>query len=177
MRNRLSNRLSGRRPGAGRDDISDLLKTNGSRTGQPIRIAANCTRGRQRLPLASLWSQSSLNQEESIYATMGLRVFVSTREDWMAIYILLSNLTDEGAKTITNKPDRLKEVNKEIEKLGVRVLSQYATLGRYDFVNIVEAADNATIARVSAELASRGSINIMTLPAINIDDFIASLNR
>jgi uncharacterized protein with GYD domain len=95
----------------------------------------------------------------------------------MAIYILLSNLTDEGAKTITNKPDRIKEVNKEIEKLGVRVLSQYATLGRYDFVNIVEAADNATIARVSAELASRGSIKIMTLPAINIDDFIASLNR
>ena len=95
----------------------------------------------------------------------------------MAIYILLSNLTDEGAKTITNKPDRIKEVNKEIEKLGVRVLSQYATLGRYDFVNIVEAADNATSARVSAELASRGSIKIMTLPAINIDDFIASLNR
>jgi uncharacterized protein with GYD domain len=95
----------------------------------------------------------------------------------MAIYILLSNLTDEGAKTITKNPGRIKEVNKEIEKLGVRVLSQYATLGRYDFVNIVEAADNSTIARVSAELASRGSIKISTLPAIDIDDFIASLNK
>src|SRR4051794_17330557 len=108
---------------------------------------------------------------------MGLRVFVSTREDLMAIYILLSNLTDEGAKTITKNPSRIKEVNAEIEKLGVRVMAQYATLGGYDFVSIVEAADNSTTARVSAELASRGSIKITTLPAINIDDFIASLSR
>jgi uncharacterized protein with GYD domain len=94
----------------------------------------------------------------------------------MATYVLLSNLTDEGAKTLKKNPGRIKEVNAEIEKLGVRVVAQYATLGAYDFVNIVEAADNAAIARVSAELASRGSIKITTLPAINIDDFIRSLS-
>ncbi len=94
----------------------------------------------------------------------------------MAVYILLSNLTDEGAKTIKTNPGRIKEVNKELEKLGVHVTAQYATLGVYDFVNIVEAPDNMTIARVSAELASRGSVKITSLPAINIDDFIKSLS-
>ena len=92
----------------------------------------------------------------------------------MAKYILLSNLTDEGAKTIKRNPGRIKEVNKELEDLGVKVLSQYAVLGPYDFINIVEGPDNQTMARVSAELASRGSIKILTMTAIPIDDFIAS---
>jgi uncharacterized protein with GYD domain len=91
----------------------------------------------------------------------------------MATYIMLSTLTDEGAKTIKENPDRIKEVNQEIEALGVKVLAQYATLGPFDFVNIVEAPDNETIARVSAELSSRGSIRLQTLAAIPIDDFIA----
>jgi len=93
----------------------------------------------------------------------------------MPTYIMLSNLTDEGAKVIRKNPNRIKEVNKELEKLGVRVMAQYAVLGPYDFVNIVEAADNGTVARVSAELASRGSIKLTTLPALDIDSFIASL--
>jgi uncharacterized protein with GYD domain len=93
----------------------------------------------------------------------------------MPTYILLSNLTDEGAKTIKSKPGRIKEVNKEIEKLGARVLAQYAVLGPYDFVNIVEAADNATMARVSVELASRGSVRLTTLPALDMDTFVASV--
>ncbi len=92
----------------------------------------------------------------------------------MPTYIMLSNLTDEGARTIKKKPGRIKEVNAELEKLGVHVVAQYATLGPYDFVNVVEAPDNQTVARVSAELASRGSVKITTLPAIDIDDFIAS---
>jgi uncharacterized protein with GYD domain len=92
----------------------------------------------------------------------------------MATYILLSNLTDEGAKTIKNNPGRIKEVNAELEKLGVKVTAQYATLGAYDFVNVVDAPDNLTIARVSAELGARGSVKITTLPAIAIDDFIRS---
>jgi uncharacterized protein with GYD domain len=91
----------------------------------------------------------------------------------MSTFIMLSTLTDEGAKTITENPYRIKEVNQEIEDLGVKVLHQYATLGQYDFVNIVEAPDNETIARVSAELSSRGSIRLQTLPAIPIDGFIA----
>ena len=92
----------------------------------------------------------------------------------MGTYILLSNLTDEGAKTIKRNPGRIKEVNKELEALGVKVVSQYAVLGPYDFVNIVEGPDNETMARVSAELASRGSIKILTMSAIPIDEFIAS---
>ncbi len=93
----------------------------------------------------------------------------------MPTYIMLSNLTDEGAKTVKNNPGRIKEVNAELEKLGVKVTAQYATLGPYDFVNIVEASDNLAIARVSAELASRGTIKITTLPAIAVEDFIRSL--
>ncbi len=93
----------------------------------------------------------------------------------MATYILLSTITEEGAETIKENPDRIKEVNREVEAMGVRVLSQYAVLGPYDFVTIVEAPDNETVARMSAELASRGTVKIMTLPAIPIDSFIARL--
>ncbi|HLC05124.1 MAG TPA: GYD domain-containing protein [Anaerolineales bacterium] len=93
----------------------------------------------------------------------------------MATYILLSNLTDDGAKTIKRNPGRIKEVNAELERLGVRVTAQYATLGPYDFVNVVEAPDNITVARVSAEMASRGRVKITTLPAIDIEDFVASI--
>ncbi len=95
----------------------------------------------------------------------------------MPTYVMLSTLTDEGAKTIKSKPERIREVNKEIEKLGVKVTVQYAVLGPYDFVNIVEAPDNETVARVSAELGSRGSIKLVTLPAIPIDVFIAGLKK
>jgi uncharacterized protein with GYD domain len=93
----------------------------------------------------------------------------------MATYVLLSNLTDEGAKTLMQNPARLQEVNKEIEKLGAKVTAQYATLGLYDFVNIVEAPDNATIARVSATLGARGSVRLLTLPAIPVPEFLKSL--
>ncbi|MGA2768034.1 MAG: GYD domain-containing protein [Candidatus Bathyarchaeia archaeon] len=93
----------------------------------------------------------------------------------MPYYILLSNLTDEGWKTIREKPERIKEVNKELEGFGVRVISQYAVLGPYDFANVVEAPDNKTIARVSIELGSRGTIKITSMAAIPIDEFIASM--
>ena len=93
----------------------------------------------------------------------------------MATFVLLSSLTDEGAKTIKQNPGRIKEVNRELEQMGVRVVNQWAVLGPYDFINIVEAPDNTTVARVSAELASRGTIRITTLAAIPIDDFIAGL--
>ncbi|GBD40096.1 MAG: GYD domain-containing protein [Deltaproteobacteria bacterium] len=93
----------------------------------------------------------------------------------MAKYIMLSTLTDEGRKTIKMKPERIKEVNKEIEKMGVKVLSQYAVLGPYDFVNIVEAPDNETISRVSIELGSRGTVQLMTLAAIPVDEFTSKL--
>jgi uncharacterized protein with GYD domain len=95
----------------------------------------------------------------------------------MPYYILLSNLTDEGWKTIKEKPERIKEVNKELEGFGVRVISQYAVLGPYDFANVVEAPDNKTIGRVSIELGSRGTIKITSMAAIPIDEFIASMKK
>lgn len=95
----------------------------------------------------------------------------------MPHYILLSKLTDEGWKTVKSRPERIREVNKELEAFGVKVLSQYATLGENDFINIVEAADNKTVARVSLELGSRGTIKLTTLPAIPIDEFIASIKK
>lgn len=90
----------------------------------------------------------------------------------MSTYILLSEVTDEGAATIKENPERIKEVNEEIERLGAEVLQQFAVLGPYDFVNIVEAPDEETIARVSVELGSRGTVKIQTLTAIPLDDFI-----
>ena len=95
----------------------------------------------------------------------------------MPMYVLLSTLTDEGRKTVKERPERIKEVNKEIQALGVNVLSQYAVLGPYDFVNIVQAPDNKTIARMSLELGSRGTVQIMSLAAIPIDEFIESLKK
>ena len=93
----------------------------------------------------------------------------------MATFILLSSLTDEGAKTITANPERIKEVNSEVERLGVRVSAQYAVLGPYDFITIVDAPDIQTVAKVSATLSSRGSIKIQTLAAIPVDQFISGL--
>jgi uncharacterized protein with GYD domain len=91
----------------------------------------------------------------------------------MPTYIMLSTVTDEGSKTIKKNPDRIKEVNEEIEALGVKVKAQYAVLGPFDFISIVEAPDNETVMNVSAELAARGSVKIQTLAAVPIDDFIA----
>jgi len=93
----------------------------------------------------------------------------------MATYIMLSNLTDEGAKTLKEKPNRLQEVNKEIEQYGAKVTAQYALLGPYDFVSIVEAPDNETITRVSVELSARGSVRLLTLPAIPVANFVRNL--
>jgi uncharacterized protein with GYD domain len=95
----------------------------------------------------------------------------------MAAYILLSTLTDEGRKTVKDRPERIREVNREIESMGAKVIAQYAVLGPYDFVNVVEAPDNETVARISVELGSRGTIQIMTLPAIGVDEFIQRLGK
>ncbi len=93
----------------------------------------------------------------------------------MATYILLSTLTDEGRKTLKERPERLNAVNKEIEEMGGRVTAQYAVLGGYDFVNVVEAPSNEVIARISVELGARGTVQITTLPAIAVDTFTKML--
>jgi uncharacterized protein with GYD domain len=93
----------------------------------------------------------------------------------MATYIFLSTLTDDGRKTIRGRPERIQEVNKEIEAMGAKVVDQYALLGPYDFISIVEALDNEAVARISVELGARGTVQIMTMPAIPIPDFMDRL--
>ncbi len=90
----------------------------------------------------------------------------------MALYVMLTTLTDEGRKTIKNNPARIKEVNEEVEEMGARIVAQYAVLGPYDFVNIIEAAGNTTITKVAIELGSRGTLQTMTMAAMSIDEFV-----
>ena len=90
----------------------------------------------------------------------------------MATYIMLTTLTDEGRKTIKEHPQRIKEVNKEVEAMGVKIIAQYALLGPYDFVNILEAKDNKAITKVAIELGSRGTLHTTTMPAMTLDEFI-----
>lgn len=92
-------------------------------------------------------------------------------------YILLSTLTPKGRETVKDRPERIKEVNKEIENLGAKVLDQYAVLGPYDFVNILEAPDNETVFRVSVELGSRGTVQILSMPALPTEDYIDSIKK
>jgi len=90
----------------------------------------------------------------------------------MATYIMLTNLTDEGRKTIKQNPQRIQEVNKEVEAMGVKILAQYAVLGPYDFINILEAADNRTVSKVALELGARGTLQTMTMAALSVDELV-----
>ena len=93
----------------------------------------------------------------------------------MPIFILLSTLTPQGVQTLKSNPERLRQVNQDLEELGCKVLHQWATLGEFDFVNIVEAPDVATVAKVSVAISARGSTRIETLPALEVDDFLRTL--
>lgn len=93
----------------------------------------------------------------------------------MPVYVALSKLTEEGSKTLKKNPERIKEVNNDLEAMGIKVLAQYAVLGAYDFVNILEAPDNDTIVKMSVEIGSRGSVQLQTLPAMPVDELIADL--
>ena len=94
----------------------------------------------------------------------------------MSTYILLGNLTDEGAEKLRSHPNWVHDFNQELEELGVHVIAQYAVLGPYDLVTLVEAPDNKSVVRVSAQLTFRGSVRIITLPALPIDEFIETLS-
>ena len=93
----------------------------------------------------------------------------------VATYIMLSTLSDGGRKVLRERPGWIRKVNRELERMGVKIRAQYAVLGPYDFVTIVEAPDNETVSRVSIELGARGSVQIMTLAAIPLDTFISRL--
>jgi len=95
----------------------------------------------------------------------------------MGVYIVLSKLTQEGWKTLKSRPERLKEVNNEITRMGAKVLDQYALLGKYDFISILEAPDLETVSKVMVSLASRGTLETMTMATIPIDKFISSLKE
>ena len=82
-----------------------------------------------------------------------------------------------GRQTLHAHPERVAEVNKEIAEFGCRVLQQYARLGAYDFLTVVEAPDNATVAHLSVDLGSRGTVGISTFPALDVEDFVAKLKR
>jgi uncharacterized protein with GYD domain len=93
----------------------------------------------------------------------------------MPVYIMLTNLTPEGVQTLKNNPTRVEEVNKEVEQLGVKVKDQWATLGQYDFITVVEAPDDTTMAKVSVELGSRGTMSSQTLAAMPTGDLSKAL--
>ncbi len=95
----------------------------------------------------------------------------------MSRYILLSTLTTEGRKTIHQHPERMQEVDNEIQTFGCKVVDQYAVLGVYDFVTVVDAPDNETVAHLAVDLGSRGTVNVVTLPAISIDTLAGQLKR
>jgi len=95
----------------------------------------------------------------------------------MSVYLMLTTLTDEGRKAIQEDPETLREINKEVELMGVKILSQYALLGQYDFVNIVEAPSNEAIAKLAIRLSARGTTQTLTLAAITLDNLIDALKN
>ena len=95
----------------------------------------------------------------------------------MPTYVMLTKLTDEGRKTVKDNPHRIKEVNKEVEKMGIRITAQYALLGPYDFLNIFEAENNEAVAKLAMELGARGTLETMTLPAMMLEVFISSMSK
>lgn len=95
----------------------------------------------------------------------------------MAVFVMLTSLTDEGRKTIQDKPERIKDVNKEVEALGVKIINQFAVLGPYDFVNILEAPSAEAVSKVAIALGARGTLQTMTMAAMSIDEFIAGLKK
>ncbi len=94
----------------------------------------------------------------------------------MPLYLMLTTLTEKGVQTLNSNPARLREVNRDVEEFGARVVHQWASLGEYDFVNIVEAPDDLTLAKLSLRLGARGSVKIESLPLVPVEDLLASLD-
>ena len=93
----------------------------------------------------------------------------------MGVYVILSNLTDEGRKTIMKKPERIQEVNEEMEERGAKILNQYVLMGQYDFLTIVEAPDEKAMTKIAMEMGSRGTVDTLTLPTMEVDDLIKEI--
>ena len=123
----------------------------------------------RRGPSASQLGSPSTTRRSSLPSANRLR------GGTMALYLMLTTLTEKGVQTLNSNPARLREVNRDVEELGARILHQWASLGDYDFVNVVEAPDDLTIAKVSVALGARGSSKIESLPLVPVDDLLASL--
>jgi uncharacterized protein with GYD domain len=95
----------------------------------------------------------------------------------MTTYVMLSTLGPDGWETLRQNPDRVTAVRDEVEALGLRVVAQYALMGQYDFLNIIEAPDEQTMAKAAIMLAARGTMRTTTMQAINVDDLIATLKE
>ena len=99
------------------------------------------------------------------------------KEVTMSVYLMLTTLTDAGRRALQEDPEILKEINKEVEFMGVKILSQYALLGQYDFVNILEAPSNEAVAKLAIRLSAKGTTQTLTLTAITLDDLITALKE
>jgi len=95
----------------------------------------------------------------------------------MPTFVVFSKLTEAGAETLFKKPDRVKEVNKELEDMGVKVVQQFVMLGEWDFLNIVEAPDEKTLLAALVNLNMRGTIRTATFRVIPVDEFLAALKE
>ena len=95
----------------------------------------------------------------------------------MSVYLMLTTLTDAGRKALQENPEILKEINKEVEFMGVKILAQYALLGQYDFVNLLEAPSNEVMAKLAIRLSAKGTTQTLTLAAISLDDLIKALKE
>ncbi len=95
----------------------------------------------------------------------------------MSVYLMLTTLTDAGRKVIQEDPERLKDINKQVEFMGVKILDQYALLGQFDFVNILEAPSNEVMAKLAIRLSAQGTYQTLTLAAITVQDLISALKQ
>ena len=103
--------------------------------------------------------------------------YYTRKEEKMSVYLMLTTLTDEGRKALQENPEILKEINKEVEYMGVKILTQYALLGQYDFVNLLEAPSNEVMAKLAIRLSAKGTTQTLTLAAITLDDLITTLKK
>src|SRR5205085_11866019 len=93
----------------------------------------------------------------------------------MGLYVMLSTFSESGRKVLRERPGWIKKVNADVQRMGARVVAQYAVLGPYDFVTVIDAPSNAAISRISVELGARGGVQGMTMAAIPLDEFIERL--
>jgi uncharacterized protein with GYD domain len=93
----------------------------------------------------------------------------------MPLYLMLTTLTDKGVQTLNSNPARLREVNRDVEEFGARIVHQWASIGEYDFVNVVEAPDDLTLMQLSVRLGARGSVKFESLPLVPVEELLSSL--